>query len=263
MASALVSSFATPSESGVKIEHVSKSFRVESGEIHAVHDVSLTVESGEFLTLLGPSGCGKSTLLRLLAGLDTPDIGDLIVEGDRIRKPSIERGIVFQDHRLLPWLSVSENVALSLHTIPGSATEKAKQVQALLELVGLAGFENAKPHQLSGGMSQRAAIARALAPKPRLLLLDEPLGALDSLTRGRLQNELLRLWKHENITIIMVTHDVEEAVFLSNRVVLMDPRPGRVREIFPIDLPHPRKRTDPAFVALRQTILDVLEKQPN
>jgi len=259
MASALASTF----EPGVRIDHVSKSFRVGAGEVHAVHDVSLTVKSGEFLTLLGPSGCGKSTLLRMLAGLDTPDNGDIIVEGDRIRKPSIARGIVFQDHRLLPWLSVSENVALSLHTSPGSAADKAKHVQALLDLVGLAGFANARPHQLSGGMSQRAAIARALAPKPRLLLLDEPLGALDSLTRGRLQNELLRLWKHENITVIMVTHDVEEAVFLSNRIVLMDPRPGRVRDVFPVDLPHPRKRTDPAFIALRQTILDVLEKQPH
>jgi sulfonate transport system ATP-binding protein len=245
----------------VDIEHVSKSFAVGDHGVHALDDVSLLVGEGEFVSLIGPSGCGKSTLLRLLAGLETPDTGALVVDGKPVKKPSIARGIVFQDHRLLPWFSVRDNIALSLHTIVGSPAEKAERVQELINLVGLAGFEDAKPHQLSGGMSQRAAIARALAPRPRLLLLDEPLGALDSLTRTRLQKELLRLWQHEGITIVMVTHDVEEAVFLSNRIVLMAPRPGRIRATFEVPLPHPRHRADPAFVGIRQRIIDQLEDE--
>jgi sulfonate transport system ATP-binding protein len=243
----------------VDVQNVSKSFSVGDQRVHALDDVSLVVGDGEFVSLLGPSGCGKSTLLRLLAGLDVPDTGELVVDGRPVKKPSISRGIVFQDHRLLPWFSVSENIALSLHTIVGSPAEKAARVQELVNLVGLAGFEDAKPHQLSGGMSQRAAIARALAPRPRLLLLDEPLGALDSLTRTRLQKELLRLWQHEGITIVMVTHDVEEAVFLSNRIVLMAPRPGRIRDTVEVPLSHPRHRADPVFVAIRQRIIDQLE----
>jgi ABC-type nitrate/sulfonate/bicarbonate transport system ATPase subunit len=244
---------------GVAVEHVFKSFGVEGVRVEALRDVSLNVAPGEFVTLLGPSGCGKSTLLRLLAGLDTPDRGRLSVDGREVQKPSIARGLVFQDHRLLPWLSVSENIRLSLHTVADSAAEKARRVSELLDLVGLASFADAKPHQLSGGMSQRAAIARALAPRPRLLLLDEPLGALDSFTRSRLQSELLALWEHEKITVVMVTHDVEEAVFLSNRVAVMEPRPGRIKEIVTIDQPHPRGRTDGAFIAQRQRILGFLE----
>ena len=253
---------AVAEQTAVDVRHVSKWFTVKDQRVHALENVSLVVEEGEFVSLLGPSGCGKSTLLRLLAGLETPDTGELLVDGKRIVKPSVSRGIVFQDHRLLPWLSVRDNIALSLHTSTGSREEKAARVQDLINLVGLAGFEDAKPYQLSGGMSQRAAIARALAPQPRLLLLDEPLGALDSLTRTRLQKELLRLWQHEGITIIMVTHDVEESVFLSNRVVMMEPRPGRIRQTFDVPFVHPRQRSDSGFVRLRQRIIDELEFEP-
>lgn len=246
-------------ESGVEIHHLSKWFAVENHRVQALDRVSLTVQDGEFLTLLGPSGCGKSTLLRILAGLDVPDEGRVAVYGAQVERPSLSRGIVFQDHRLLPWLTVRENILLSLHKSGLSQKERAARVSELIALVGLTGFDQAKPYQLSGGMSQRAAIARALAPRPRILLLDEPLGALDSLTRTRLQNELLRLWQTERITVVMVTHDVEEAVYLSSRVVVMEPRPGRIQSIIDIGLPRPRKRTDVRLVELREQILASLE----
>ncbi|MCB4771221.1 ABC transporter ATP-binding protein [Ancylobacter sp. Lp-2] len=249
---------AGPHRSDIDIRNVSKSFAVDGGTVQALTDVSLAVRPGEFVSLVGPSGCGKSTLLRLIAGLDVPDSGTVAVDGQKVTKPSLTRGIVFQDHRLLPWLSVEANILLSLNSVAGAAEEKRTRVAELIRLVGLSGFEKALPHQLSGGMSQRAAIARALAPRPRLLLLDEPLGALDSLTRGYLQEELLRLWEHEGIAMVMVTHDVEEAVFLSNRVVVMDPRPGRVRQIFDIAGARPRQRAERAFVEVKQDILDLL-----
>ena len=248
-------------DTGVAIKGVSRTFHVDGREVVALRDVSLAVRSGEFVSLLGPSGCGKSTLLRIVAGLDQPDAGKCVVEGAIVRSPSLSRGVVFQDHRLLPWLTVRENILLALHKAPLEPGGREARVRELLDLVGLSGFAGAKPHQLSGGMSQRAAIARALAPRPRLLLLDEPLGALDSLTRSRLQSELLRLWEHDKVTVIMVTHDVEEAVYLSNRVIVMEPRPGRVRATFNVAIPYPRRRADMDFVALRQSILDVLERE--
>jgi ABC-type nitrate/sulfonate/bicarbonate transport system ATPase subunit len=247
-----------PRRSSVEIRGVSKTFTVDGSKVEALADISLIVRPGEFISLVGPSGCGKSTLLRFLAGLDLPDTGTITVDGVPVARPSLARGIVFQDHRLLPWLSVTDNILLSLNSRGGSDTDKRERVGELIRLVGLAGFENAHPHQLSGGMSQRAAIARSLAPRPRLLLLDEPLGALDSLTRSYLQDELLRLWEHEGITMVMVTHDVEEAVFLSDRIVVMDPRPGRVRQIFDIPAERPRRRAAPDFVAVKEEILSLL-----
>jgi sulfonate transport system ATP-binding protein len=166
--------------------------------------------------------------------------------------------MVFQDHRLFPWLTVERNILLSLRNVPGSAARKREIVRDLIALVGLARFEHAQPHQLSGGMSQRAAIARALAPRPEILLLDEPFGALDSLTRTRLQTEFLRIWRHESITMLMVTHDVEEAVFLSDQIVVIDSRPGRVRQVLDVELEKPSRRSDPAFVALKERILGLL-----
>jgi sulfonate transport system ATP-binding protein len=242
----------------VEVRNVSKSFVVNGGAVHALQAISLSVATGEFVSLVGPSGCGKSTLLRMLAGLDQPDEGELIEQGKRIEQPSLARGIVFQDHRLLPWLTVEQNILLSLRKQPHTPSAKAEIARKLIALVGLTGFEGAFPHQLSGGMSQRAAIARGLAPSPRLLLLDEPFGALDSLTRSHLQGELLRIWEYEKITMLMVTHDVEEAVFLSDRVVVMDPRPGRIRSIVEVPLPKPRRRTDPAFVGIKDSILGLL-----
>ncbi|WP_411035631.1 ABC transporter ATP-binding protein [Shinella sp. BYT-45] len=248
-----------PARSGaVRINHVSRTFQVQGRDVHALDDISLSIRPGEFLSIVGPSGCGKSTLLRFLAGLDKPDRGTITVDDTEISGPSLKRGIVFQDHRLLPWLSVEKNIGLALRSLPGAAAEKSARVAELIELVGLRGFESALPHQLSGGMSQRTAIARGLAPRPPLLLLDEPLGALDALTRTHLQSELLDIWESEQSTVVLVTHDVEEAVFLSDRVVVMAPRPGRIRRIIEVPGERPRRRSDPNFVAVREEISELL-----
>jgi sulfonate transport system ATP-binding protein len=248
---------------GIDLAHVSKAFQVDATRVDALRDVSLSVSGGSFVTLVGPSGCGKSTLLRLIAGLETADAGDVIVGGKHVRSPGLDRGMVFQDHRLFPWLPVERNILLSLRKAPYADAQKRQIVRDLIELVGLAGFENAYPHQLSGGMSQRAAIARALAPRPDILLLDEPFGALDSLTRTHLQAEFLRIREHDAITMLMVTHDVEEAVFLSDQVVVFAPRPGRIRRTIDIMLEKPRRRADPAFVALKEEILELLGASEN
>jgi sulfonate transport system ATP-binding protein len=241
---------------GIDIRHVSKRYAQQDGTPLAVlDDISLRVRPGEFVSVLGSSGCGKSTLLRLIAGLDTDYTGDIIVAGEKVHDTSLERGIVFQDHRLFPWLTASQNILAALRNAPLSAHEKRDAVAQHIELVGLNGFENAYPHQLSGGMAQRVAIARGLVNRPRVLLLDEPFGALDALTRGRLQNELQRIWEHERITMILVTHDVDEALYLGDRVVTMAPRPGRIKRIVEVALPRPRERNDPRFIRLRDEVL--------
>ncbi len=219
-------------------------------------DISLTLRPGEFVSVVGPSGCGKSTLLRLLIGLEADYQGEIRLDGQRIRGTSLDRGIVFQEHRLFPWLTVSQNIGLGLlNAADRSAQAKRDAVREHIALVGLQGFEDAYPHQLSGGMSQRVAIARALVNRPRVLLLDEPFGALDTLTRTHLQQELQRIWQAEGITAVLVTHDVEEAVYLGDRVVVMQPRPGRIRRILDIPLPRPRDRQSPAFNALKDDVL--------
>lgn len=239
----------------LSIQHVSKSFAIKGASLRVLQDVSLDIQPGEFVAIVGVSGCGKSTLLRLLAGLDNDYEGQLLHDGKPITGTDLGRGLVFQDHRLFPWRTVYENVALAFASTKVSKAERHRRVLEQIEHVGLGGFESAYPHQLSGGMSQRAAIARALAPRPRVLLLDEPLGALDALTRLRLQQELRRLWQDEGITMVMVTHDIDEAVFLADRVVVMDPRPGRIRRIQEVRLPHPRHRGDAGFVAIRDSLL--------
>ncbi|TFW22897.1 ABC transporter ATP-binding protein [Duganella callida] len=233
------------------IEHVSKSFQLAGGPLLVLDDISLTVAPGEFVAIVGGSGCGKSTLLRLLAGLDTDYQGRLLHDGRPIAGTSLQRGLVFQDHRLFPWLTVEQNVALSFTNTSVPAAERKQRVAAEIARVGLDGFADAYPHQLSGGMSQRAAIARALVGRPDVLLLDEPLGALDALTRVRLQQELRRLWQDEGITMVMVTHDIEEAVYLADRIVVLEARPGRVKRIQPVPLAHPRQRGHSEFVAIR------------
>jgi len=247
-----------PSPADIAVSRVSKSFALNGNRVEALRDVTLAVEPGAFVTLVGPSGCGKSTLLRLIAGLETADDGGISVGGRPVRGPGLDRGMVFQDHRLFPWLTVERNILLGLRNAPYSQARKRDIVRELILLVGLAGFEHALPHQLSGGMSQRAAIARALAPRPEILLLDEPFGALDSLTRTHLQMEFLRIRRHQGITMLMVTHDVEEAVFLSDRVIVIDSRPGRIRRSVDIPFGEPRRRSDPAFVALKEEILGLL-----
>lgn len=238
----------------IEIDGVSKRYRVRNDSLLALDGLSLTIQPGEFLSIVGASGCGKSTLLRLLTGLDVDYEGEIRVDGARVRGTSLNRGIVFQEHRLFPWLTVSENVGLGLENSGWTRDRKDKAVQEHIELVGLTGFEKAYPHQLSGGMSQRAAIARGLVNQPSILLLDEPFGALDALTRSKLQQELQRIWQAEKITMILVTHDVEEAVFLGDRVVVMQPRPGRIRRILPVDVPHPRDRSDPELKTIAEQV---------
>jgi sulfonate transport system ATP-binding protein len=253
---------ASPAQSegagGVRLSGLYKTFQVDGRPLPVLQDISLDFQPGAFTALVGPSGCGKSTILRLIAGLDTPDSGEVCLDGRPISGPGLERGLVFQEHRLLPWLTVQQNVALSLEATDLTKADKARLVQEYIALVGLAGFERAYPRQLSGGMAQRGAIARALASRPEVLLLDEPLGALDSLTRAKLQQELLRIWRQQQVTMIMVTHDIEEAVFLADRIVVMASRPGRVAAIIPVNLPHPRNRLDPRFAQARQAVLDAL-----
>jgi sulfonate transport system ATP-binding protein len=250
----------TAAASSLAIRAVSKSYRVDERPLPVLRNIALDIAAGEFISIVGASGCGKSTLLRLIVGLDDDYDGDILLGTRRIDGPGQERGIVFQEHRLFPWLTVRENIALGLDNSAASPARKAQSVADDIALVGLRGFENAYPHQLSGGMAQRAAIARALVARPEILLLDEPLGALDSLTRSYLQTELLRIWRQEQVTMIMVTHDVEEAIFLSDRIVVMEPRPGRIRTVVPIDLEHPRDRAAPAFVGLKERILRELSR---
>ena len=239
----------------LSISNVSKSYRVDGKEFSVLDDISLDIAPGEFVSIVGTSGCGKSTLLRLIMGLDGEFDGGIRLDGKPIAGPGLDRGIVFQEHRLFPWLNVEKNIGVALQNSPLSAAQKRDAIREHIELVGLTGFEKALPSQLSGGMSQRVAIARALVNRPEVLLLDEPLGALDALNRSRLQQELQRIWQVEGITMILVTHDVEEAVFLGDRVVVMQPRPGRIKRIVPVNRPHPRSRNDFELVQIREGVL--------
>ena len=239
----------------LEIRNLSKQYRVKDEPLPVLDGVTLSIRPGEFVSIVGSSGCGKSTLLRLLIGLEADYQGEILLDGNRVVGTSLDRGIVFQEHRLFPWLTVEQNVATGVLNAPGSDTAKRKSVQEHIALVGLRGFETAYPHQLSGGMSQRVAIARALVNRPEVLLLDEPFGALDALTRGHLQQELERIWRAEGITAILVTHDVEEAVYLGDRVVVMQPRPGRIKRIVDVPLPRSRDRNAPAFAAIKDDVL--------
>lgn len=242
-------------DSGLTLRHVSK--RYSGGDAPPVLDrIDLSIASGEFVSIVGASGCGKSTLLRLIAGLDADYDGEIEFSGERVVTTDLSRGIVFQDHRLFPWLDVEQNVAVALRNAPLSKAAKARAVAEHVALVGLTGYERHYPHQLSGGMAQRVAIARGLVNRPRLLLLDEPFGALDALTRARLQLELQRIWERERITMVLVTHDVEEAVLLSDRIVVMQARPGRISEIVDVALPRPRKPGDRRVGKLRDDIVE-------
>jgi len=255
-------STASPVQPIVDFAHVGKTFTVNGRSFEALRDVSLQMREGEFVAIVGSSGCGKSTLLRLLIGLEQADQGRIEIDGHAVRGVGADRGIVFQEHRLFPWLTVTQNVALGIANEALGAEEKARRVQEHIELVGLGGFEQALPHQLSGGMSQRVAIARGLVASPRILLLDEPFGALDALTRRQMQAELLRIRERKNITMLLVTHDVDEAVFLADRVVVMAPRPGRVREVVEVGLPQPRERNSTAFQQRCAGLVELLTEQP-
>ena len=239
------------------VEGVSHAFDIDGAVLPVLDDVSFAVKPGEFVALLGPSGCGKSTLLRLVAGLEPPRSGRLREDGAPITGPFPSRVVVFQDPTLFPWRSVWDNVALGLEA-QGILKNQRHRVDAAIDLVGLSGFRKAYPHQLSGGMAQRVALARALVNDPRILVLDEPLGKLDSLTRITMQAELASLWQQSGFTTLLVTHDVEEAVFLANRVIVFSERPARIKADIAVDRPYPRHRGDPKLAELRRNILGLL-----
>jgi ABC-type nitrate/sulfonate/bicarbonate transport system ATPase subunit len=231
--------------------------RPDGAKFVALGGASLSLAPGELVSLVGPSGCGKSTLLRLIAGLEQPDTGELRVGGQPITGPSAERGLVFQDPNLFPWLTVRRNIQAGF-VARGLPRRDRNGVDELISLVGLDGFGDAYPHQLSGGMAQRAALARALVNHPKLLLLDEPLGALDAFTRMRMQDEVLRLWRARGTTMLLVTHDIDEAIYMSDRIVVMTCSPGRIDQVIPVPLDRPRQRNSPEFLALRGRILEIL-----
>lgn len=246
----------------VSIKNVSCIFKKEDkSSTEALKNVSFDVGDGEFVCLLGPSGCGKTTLLRIIAGLETRTSGDITLNGVSITGPDPKRGMVFQQYSLFPWRTVIDNVTFGLEMQGIDKTESRKHAEKYIELVGLKQFKNSYPYELSGGMQQRAAIARALANEPEVLLMDEPFGALDAQTRNILQDELLRIWEQRHVTFIFVTHSVDEAVVLSDRIVVMTARPGRIKEIIEVDLPRPRSRTSPEVNRLRDRVLKLLEEE--
>src|SRR5256885_13707024 len=251
---ALRADIQTARGAALSIHEVSHCFELEGRSLPVLDRISLRLDPGEFVAILGPSGCGKSTLLRLVAGLDFPAIGRLCVNGQAIDGPDASRIIVFQDPTLYPWRTVWSNVALGLEA-RGLLRSHRERIDDALRLVGLTGFANAYPRQLSGGMSQRTALARALVNDPKLLILDEPLSQLDSLTRITMQEELVSLWQRAGFTALLVTHDVEEAIFLATRVIVLSDRPARIRAEVVNARPYPRHRGDPHLAELRREIM--------
>ena len=243
----------------LKLEDVSKSFaKIETDEVtHALTSVTTSMESGEFISMVGPSGCGKSTMLRLVAGLIKPTTGKLTVNGKEIGDPGPDRGMMFQKATLFPWLTVYDNIAFSLR-MQGKLKGNEDKVEKMIEVIGLQDFRTDYPGQLSGGMAQRVALVRSLINEPEILLLDEPLGALDAFTRMNMQDEILKIWQEKQQLALMVTHDVDEAIYMGTRVLVMDAHPGRVIADIKIDLPFPRDRSSREFVEYRNDILNKL-----
>lgn len=241
----------------LEIERLNKSFQTPKTVVTALSGIDLKVQEGEFITVIGPSGCGKSTLLKIVAGLDSAYEGSVKLSDKEVAGPGIDKGFIFQEPRLFPWLTVEKNIAADLSI---RNPDVRKKVDSLIELVKLKGFEKAYPRELSGGMAQRVAIARALLRNPKVLLLDEPFGALDAFTRAHMQEVLLDIWQHNRTTMIFVTHDIDEAIFLANRVVILKPRPGSIRSIVPVTLPYPRRKATTSFQSLRLKVLDEFER---
>ncbi|KNF07198.1 ABC-type nitrate/sulfonate/bicarbonate transport system, ATPase component [Gottschalkia purinilytica] len=239
----------------LKINNLSKYFEVENEDMLALENINLTVKEGEFISIIGASGCGKSTLLKLILGLEDNYDGEILLGDKSIDGPSVERGVVFQEARLFPWLTVEDNIGFGLR---GKVSKKDRKeiIEHHIDLVGLKGFQKAYPHQLSGGMQQRASIARALVNKPKILLLDEPFGALDAITRINMQQEILRIWEKEKTTMIMVTHDIDEAINLGNRVVVMSNRPGTIKKIVDVNLTRPRDSSSLNYVNIKKTVYE-------
>lgn len=246
------------------IDQVGKVFSTKGGEMVALDRTSFKVKEGEFITILGPSGCGKSTILRIVAGLEEPSSGHVYLDGHEVKGPGPDRGMVFQSYTLYPWLTVEDNIAFGLK-LKGTTQKQCKEVaQHYLELIGLSGFEKHFPIQLSGGMKQRVAIARALANDPEILLMDEPFGALDAQTRSIMQEILLKAWEESKKTILFITHDVEESIFLADSVYVMTARPGRLKENIPVNLPRPRDyniKSSSEFLNLKTRLLDLIREE--
>lgn len=239
----------------ISIKKLNKYFIQDDNELQVLDDINLDIKQGEFISIVGASGCGKSTLLRIIGGLETYSDGQVLNKGQVIKGPSKNIGMAFQESRLFPWLTIFENVAFGISEDKKiSKSEKSELVHKYLRLVGLEDFVNAYPNQLSGGMQQRVSIARALIENPDVLLLDEPFGALDAMTRVNMQNEVSRIWEHERKTMILVTHDIDEAIYLGDRIIVFSNRPGQIREIIDVNLPRPRRRNSTYYEKLRKYI---------
>ncbi|MGP1454287.1 MAG: ABC transporter ATP-binding protein [Treponema sp.] len=243
----------------LSLKNVSKSFaKVENDVVtHALYNINFSLKKGEFVSLVGPSGCGKSTILRLVAGLIFPTQGQVMANGKKIEKPEPDRGMVFQNPTLFPWLTVKNNIAFSLN-VRKDLKPNDKRIERMINMIGLENFKDDYPGQLSGGMAQRVALVRSLIADPKILLLDEPLGALDAFTRMNIQDEILKIWQEKKQLILMVTHDVDEAIYMSTRVIVMTPNPGKIQDDIKIDIPYPRQRASDEFVEYRKKILNEL-----
>ena len=254
-------------ESKLKIENLYKSFLLESGELKVLENINIDVKKGEFVSIVGYSGCGKSTLLRIIGGLEIQSSGKAFAGGQEISGPGLDRGMIFQESRLFPWLKVKDNILYGMSAKEKkklSKTQKKEKVDSLLKLVGLESFSDVYPNQLSGGMQQRVSIARSLIGNPDILLLDEPFGALDAITRMNMQDEILNVWRDTEKTMLLVTHDIDEAIYLSDRIIVLSSRPGRVKKVFDVNLSRPRQRTSLSFSELRREIYKefIEEKEP-
>lgn len=248
-------------ETVLSIQNLKKDFIIEKNKVEVLHNINLDIKKGEFISIIGSSGCGKSTLLKLITSLESITSGEIKIDGEPVTGPSEKCNMIFQESRLFPWLTTEQNIEFTLSKkIP---KEKRKEiVEKHIKLVGLTGFEKAVPNQLSGGMQQRASIARALAANPEILLLDEPFGALDAFTRINMQEETLRIWEEENTTMILVTHDIDEAIYLSDKIVVLSAKPGIVKSIIPIDIKRPRDRSGYEFMEIRRKVmLELFDKQ--
>jgi len=235
----------------LQMNHVGKTFSLPDKQLEVLDDISLDIEAGSFISIVGISGCGKSTLLRIIAGLETTTTGEALFHGTPIMEPSINIGFIFQESRLFPWLNVRDNIKFGIYN---SSSDNDKLAERYAVLVGLEHFMKALPKQLSGGMQQRVNIARTLINQPEILLLDEPFGALDALTRIQMQNEIERIWETQRTTMVLVTHDIDESIFLSDKVVIMSKRPGKISKIINVDLPRPRDRSSSDFISIRRKI---------
>ncbi len=245
----------------IEIKNINKSFDGRGKNLSVLEDINLTIDDGEFVCLLGPSGCGKTTLLRLIAGLDNPTSGEIVANGEVVENPSGDRAVIFQQYSLFPWLTVLQNVTFGLEMSGGSKEENVKAAERYLKSVGLLEFKDSYPHELSGGMKQRVAIIRSLLNHSPILLMDEPFSALDMQNRHKLQEQLIGVWKRFENTIVFVTHDVDEAVYLADKIVLLDKNPGKIAEVISVDLERPRKRESQEFLEIQESIVENLDME--